>query len=195
MKGSGWLLRVTSVVAAFVAVAGVGVPGCSSSFVGAALCNEAPWQCGSGSTCWPTCECPSGQSPCTTANCTTQFSCIASKSDAVVGENCSLKNGVAQCGDNETCVAIADAGAGICEAYCDQNQGCAPGYTCTVLRVTGAGSSSERVCLPPALASDGGFDIDTGLGGSSGGESDASSEIGSVPDVLNQLMDGATNKM
>ena len=184
-----WALNALTACAAVGALL---APGCSSAPAGATPCNEAPWQCGTGSTCWPDCVCPSGQT-CTTSNCTLQFSCLSSKSGVSVGENCSLQNGSPQCGDNQTCVAFEDAGTGhwYCRAYCDMNQGCAPGDTCVSLGVTG-GSATEHVCVPPALSLDGGLMIDTGAGSGGG---DAASDRMVHPDVTGQLMDGSTGNM
>jgi hypothetical protein len=185
-----WALRALSgglVLAALLA------PGCSSSSSGSTPCNEAPWQCGAGSTCWPDCVCPSGQT-CTMANCTMQFACVGSKSGVLAGENCSLDNGAAQCGDDQTCVAFKDAGAGSCRTYCDQNLQCGPDFTCTLLTVGGKASATEHVCLPPQIGLDGGLMIDTGASSSSSG-GDAASDAVVIQDAGGPLMDGRTGNM
>ena len=182
-----WALHALAVC---TAVGALLAPACSSAPAGATPCNQAPWQCGGGSTCWPDCVCPAGQT-CTTANCTLQFSCLASKAGVSAGENCSLQNGSPQCGDNQTCVSFEDAGAGTCRTYCDQNKGCGPQDNCVDLRV-GSSSATERVCLPPNESVDGGLTVDTGA--SSGG-GDGSSDGMIHPDVTGQLMDGSTANM
>ncbi len=163
-------------VGALLALALAGVVGgiaCSSSRAGSTPCNEAPWQCGSGQTCWPNCVCSSQQN-CTAQNCTPQFSCMASDNAVPEGQNCDLVIGKPQCGDNQTCVELVDAGSGngVCRQYCDQHGGCPSGESCVELTVGNATSSSatERVCVPPPLDTDASFDIDAG-GGSSGSSS------------------------
>jgi len=180
-----WALHALAVC---TAVGALLAPACSSAPSGATPCNQAPWQCGAGSTCWPDCVCPSGQN-CTINNCTLQFSCLASMAGVSAGENCNLKNGSPQCGDNQTCVFFMDAGAGTCRTYCDQNKGCGPEDSCVDLRV--GSSATERVCLPPNESLDGGLMIDTGGGGDDGGSSDGMVH----PDVSGQLMDGSTANM
>jgi hypothetical protein len=161
-------------VGALLACIGVlGAIACSSSSAGATPCNDAPWQCGTGQTCWPDCVCSSQQN-CTAQNCTPQFSCVASNNAVPEGQNCDLVIGKAQCGDNQTCVEMQDSGAGngICRQYCDQHGGCPSPDSCVELTVGNNTSSSatERVCVPPPLEGDANLGVDTG-GGSSGSSS------------------------
>jgi hypothetical protein len=170
MPARGRSLAVGALLACIGVVSAIA---CSSSKAGSTACNEAPWQCGTGQTCWPAqCSCPSSQQQaCTPANCTPQFQCVQSDNAVPEGQNCDFSIGKAQCGDNQTCVQPQDAGAGggVCRQYCDQNGGCPQGYTCTALLV-GNSSATQRVCLPPSLDTDANLGVDTG-GGSSGSSS------------------------
>ena len=174
MRGAARLLRGLAAALAAVALA---APACSSSSSGATSCNAAPWECAAGTTCWPQCECTSKS--CTLASCSLQFSCLPS-GVLTEGQSCSLEVGAqkAVCTDGLTCVSFADAGAGSCRPYCDQHQGCATGETCVELSVSaGMSSATERVCVPPAIAIDGGLMIgDSGSGGG-GSPSDARLDI------------------
>lgn len=164
--------RSLAVGALLACIGVVGALACGSSSSGATPCNEAPWQCGSGQTCWPDCVCSSQQN-CTAQSCTPKFSCMASDNAVPEGQNCDLVIGKPQCGDNQTCVELQDAGSGqgVCRQYCDQNGGCPSGESCTELSVGNMTSSSatERVCVPPSLDEDANLGIDTGSG--SGGSS------------------------
>jgi hypothetical protein len=89
------------------------------------------------------------------------------------GQNCDLVIGKAQCGDNQTCVEMQDAGMGngVCRQYCDRQGECPSGESCVELTVGNASSSSatEHVCLPPPLDTDASLEIDTGSGSGGGG--------------------------
>ena len=162
--GMGWLFKS---LAAGTVVFGL-VAACGSSSNDAPGCNASPWQCATGTTCWPECLCTSGN--CTLSNCTLQFTCLTS-GQLSLGDSCSLSVGssTAVCGDGLTCVSFADAGPGSCRPYCGPNQGCAPGDQCVELSVSaGKSSATERVCVPPAIVIDAGLMVvDTGT--SSGG--------------------------
>jgi hypothetical protein len=133
----------------------------------------------------------SSQQNCTAQTCTPKFSCIASDNAVPEGQNCDLVIGKAQCGDNQTCVELRDAGAGngVCRQYCDQHGGCPSGESCVELTVGNASSATERVCVPPPLESDANFGIDTGSGSS------GSSSGGYNPDAWYEAgpLDGATD--
>lgn len=136
--------------------------GCGSSSSQATPCNENPWECSSGQTCWPQqCTCPSGAS-CDPTTCTPQFQCVASAGKQA-GESCQLQIGQPTCGDLQTCVELADAGpTGACRYYCDPtdpSRGCAPGFTCEQLSV-GNSSATEHVCVPAPLEDDASLGVD-----------------------------------
>jgi hypothetical protein len=137
---------------------------CSSSPAPAKPCNEDPWQCAAGQTCWPqSCSCASGW----------QFSCVASAQGIPLGESCTLDLGKVQCGDMQTCVAFEDAGTGFCRAYCDPSnvaRGCASGQECTQLFVGNASPPrAEYVCVPIPTMEDASLGVDGNTSSSSGG--------------------------
>ena len=184
--------------AVLVSMAAVLPAGCSSQSAGSRPCNESPWQCGPGTTCWPDCACPSGAT-CTLSNCTPQYACLTSRASVTVGDNCTLQNGSPQCGDMQTCVSFADAGPGICEQFCGENKGCPPSYVCVGLTAQGGGSASsavEYVCVPPADDEDGGFGVDSGSGSGSGsGGGSGGSSSGAVDADISDVVSENIQKM
>jgi len=140
------------------------VAACGSSSATALSCNEDPWQCTAGQTCWPQpCNCPQGW----------QFACVPSAKGIPLGEGCMLQIGTATCGDLQTCVFFQDAGDGVCRGYCDPTdpqRGCGPGQACVQLTVGDASPPRvESVCLPLPTNEDASFAVDGGSGSSSGG--------------------------
>jgi hypothetical protein len=136
--------------------------GCGASSSQPAPCNENPWQCSSGQTCWPAqCTCPAGTS-CDPTNCAPQFQCVRSAAKQA-GESCQLQIGQATCGDMQTCVELADAGAaGVCRYYCDPSdptRGCAAGFICEQLTV-GNSEATEHVCVPTPSDEDASLGVD-----------------------------------
>jgi hypothetical protein len=190
--------RSLAVGALLACIGVVGALACSSSSSGATACNEAPWQCGTGQTCWPNCVCSS--QPCPQTKCTLTFSCVQSDNAVPEGQNCTLSfgSGGAQCGDDQTCVLPEDAGAnnGVCRQYCDQNRGCPSGESCVQLSVVNtqnpsSSAATEYVCVPPTLDQDAAFGIDTGGGGSSGSSSGGSYDVDAWYDGGLPEFDGA----
>jgi len=144
--------------------------GCGASSSQPTPCNENPWQCGSGQTCWPQqCTCPSGAS-CDPTNCTPQFQCVPSAGKPA-GEPCQLQIGQPTCGDLQTCVELADGGAsGVCRYYCDPadpTRGCVSGFTCEELTV-GTSSATEHVCVPSLAGEDASLNVDAPSGDDGG---------------------------
>jgi hypothetical protein len=146
---------------------GPGPTGCRGSEAAATPCNEDPFQCGAGETCWPQqCTCSSGQA-CDTTNCTPQFQCVGA-ADRRPGDSCKLQIGSPACGALQTCVAIAGSGVGgACRFYCSPgapDPGCATGFTCVRLGV-GNSSATEDVCLPAPSDSDAALPVGAPDGG------------------------------
>jgi hypothetical protein len=125
---------------------------CSSS-ASTVPCNEDPFQCGAGTTCWPSqCVCPTGQQ-CDVTNCVPQFSCVASVPGKQVADSCHNTTGnSATCGDHQACIELAGLPAGICAAYCDptsMTHGCDGDDICSAYRVgSAAGNPTVNVCIP-----------------------------------------------
>ncbi|HEY8042002.1 MAG TPA: hypothetical protein VIF15_19500 [Polyangiaceae bacterium] len=157
---------VVLLAVAAASISGVAVgAGCGASATPAAPatpCNEDPFQCGAGKTCWPQqCTCPSGTG-CSPTDCTPQFECAGSAGKQP-GDACQLQIGQVTCGDLQTCVALAGSGApGVCRVYCDPGdprRGCASGFGCVQLGV-GSSSAVENVCLPAPSAEDASLSVD-----------------------------------
>jgi hypothetical protein len=131
-----------------LAVLVVGLPlalACSStSSSSPAPCNEDPFQCASGQTCW-------------TADAKT-FSCVPSGA-AQYGESCQPVAGAAPCADGLLCLATTNAG-GKCVHYCDPSgtaHACASG-TCTAAAIGSASGPITHVCAGGAAPADAGSD-------------------------------------
>jgi hypothetical protein len=146
---------------------------CSSSSATVA-CNEDPFQCAAGTTCWPSqCVCPTGQQ-CDITNCVPQFSCVASVPGKQVADSCHNTTGTdsATCGDLQACIELGGNPAGLCAAYCDPSSpthGCSGDDICSVYRVgSGANNPTINVCVPKPTR-DGGPDP-FALDGSAGGD-------------------------
>jgi hypothetical protein len=151
--------------------------GCGSSLDGpTAECNSNPFQCGVGTTCSvKSCTCTT--SDCTDSNCTPAFACLPSDANGVQGGSCSNKLGAASCDDGLACVA--QAGQGVCTAYCNTSQPCSPGLVCAPKTVEIGTAASYPVIYVCQLPDDGGLlELDSGLGASC----DADLETGPVLD-------------
>ncbi len=110
--------------------------GCSSSS-GASTplpCNENPWECQAGQTCWP-------KDP-------TTFACLNSGAGKV-GDACLDAVGSPTCGDGLACLQLTSSD-GTCAAYCsktDPSRACPSGQTCTALTLLGVGGLQFQVCV------------------------------------------------
>ncbi len=137
--------------------------GCSSSSGSdGQLCNENPWECPTGQTCWPKDE--------------SSFACFNS-GPGEAGDACKNTVGYPTCGDGLACLET-DAGGGICASYCDSanpSHACSAGQTCQTAILVGAGAAQFQVCVstnatatdaggePSSSASDAGGSADTGV--------------------------------
>jgi hypothetical protein len=130
------------------------VAGCSSSDTPPTPtpCNQNPWQCAAGQTCWATDTVPN-------------FSCVASGAGKL-GDACLSTIGTAACGDGLLCLQTMASTPGQCRAFCDlaaSGHGCPTGETCR----TGALGSNLSVvfhlCIPNvAPVPDAGTDAPSG---------------------------------
>jgi hypothetical protein len=176
---SGGRARLRSLAAACV-LFGAFEQGCQSSGSAPSPCNETPFQCNAGETCWvKDCTCPPQLKTCTASACT-QFdlACLPSKGLAVVGQTCDDSIGKATCGDGQWCLQEMNVnyGDGICSSFCDPATAgtCPADYSCVAVgvalvsgaplvhlcQVTGSDASLPMVSLdgggPPGA--DGGLD-------------------------------------
>lgn len=140
-------------LAAAAAIAVVAASACSTHDAGKP-CNDNPWQCSSGQTCWPVqCTC-SGSGSCDPTNCTPRFDCTASVAGRAAGQSCENKIGKATCGDDQACIGFADGGTPTCSAFCDSSHPCPSDQACVPLTL-GNSSLVENVCV--TVGSDGGY--------------------------------------
>jgi len=152
----GRIARGALAVGALVALA-AGVD-CSSS-KSSTPCNQNPWECPSGQTCWPVSA--------------SSFECLNSGSGGV-GDSCVLSVGTPTCSDGLTCLATSAAG-GACAPYCDTTDtahACASTQECETAFLPGGNGVDYQVCVSPSPGDGGG----SSSGGGSSGSGDASAE-------------------
>lgn len=119
------------------AIASLGIvalsAGCSASSSGSAPgCNEQPFTCGAGTTCWP-------------SDAAAHFGCVASGAGNY-GDTCSATPGTATCKDGLLCLQTSSAGGGHCVNYCDTQHVCTAGLACTPAQFIGT-TQLVHVCF------------------------------------------------
>ena len=133
------------------------VAACSSSSGGgstSAPCNQDPWQCSSGQTCWPQSE--------------TAFACL-NAGPGTLGGACQDTVGTPTCGAGLFCLMGVGTTMGTCVAYCDSTHACTGGAACKLGALGGTSGPQFSVCVPMAVGSgDGGTGPD-GNGTADGG--------------------------
>lgn len=100
-------------------------------------CNQDPWQCPAGQTCWP--KDPAGN-----------FACLNS-GGGVKGAECANTVGAPTCADGLACFQAVGQPTGRCVAYCDNakaGRGCAAGETCATAQLSGT-SNTFMICASP----------------------------------------------
>jgi hypothetical protein len=104
-------------------------------------CNESPFECKAGQTCWPNMS-------------VTAFECLNSGAGKA-GDACALIGGQVTCGDGLICIALTDPMKGQCTPYCDPtdpSHGCPNGEVCA-----GFGINSNalliKACTEPTTTS------------------------------------------
>lgn len=114
-----------------------GAAGAAGSGGAVAPCNEHPWDCPAGTTCWA-------------SNATGKaFDCRTSMSAIATGSCCKNVIGVPTCGDGDACIGQTTT-TSTCKRYCkvgDAAHGCPMGQTCTE-RTLVQGGSVFAVCEP-----------------------------------------------
>jgi hypothetical protein len=108
---------------------------CSSSSGSSAPppCNENPWECPTGQTCWPATQ--------------STFACLNSGAGNA-GDACQDTVGSATCGAGLACLQIGMSG-GVCSAYCDNTDpthACPVGETCQTVQLLGGSASEFHAC-------------------------------------------------
>jgi hypothetical protein len=127
---------------------------CSSSSSPATPCNENPWECPNGQTCWPA---SSGS-----------FECLNS-GPGTLGAACLDTVGVPTCSDGFACVQPTASG-GACSPYCDNtnpDHACPAGLTCVSAEVPLAGGAQIQICAGGSLIGTGEGDASSGADSSS----------------------------
>src|SRR5258708_8342405 len=115
----------------------------SSSGNGSTPCNQNPWECPSGQTCWLK-----------DAN---TFACLNS-GPGKLGAACTPVAGAGECSDGLLCFARAGTTQGACTPYCDnskQGRSCPTGEQCLPAMFAGSGAGTVQLCYgtsPPADA-------------------------------------------
>ena len=138
----------------------------SGSDASTAPCNENPWECPSGQTCWPV-----------TA---TSFQCL-NAGPGTVGSTCANTVGSATCGAGLACFQAIGASSGSCYTYCsntDVMHACTGQDTCAAVELGGTGGPTFNICIPPMTnpdsgTSDSGPAADTGTAPSEAGAGDS----------------------
>jgi hypothetical protein len=134
---------------AFPVLALVLVAACSSSSGGGnnatTLCNQNPWQCPAGQTCWPNDQ-------------QGDFACLDS-GKGQAGAACMDVVGTPACADGLFCAPQTSGSAsGICAPYCDETtagHGCASGEQCEQITVV---NTIVHACTSPSSGTDAGTD-------------------------------------
>jgi hypothetical protein len=120
--------------------------GCSSSSSPAAQpCNENPWECPAGQTCWPT----TGGA----------FQCLNS-GQGTLGSPCQDSLGIPTCSDGFACLETSASG-GECTPYCDSTNpahGCPAGLACQTAELLVSGGAEFHVCAGGTLVINAGSD-------------------------------------
>jgi hypothetical protein len=146
------------VISASLAV-GALVAACSSSSSsggnadsGPPPCNQKPFECAAGSTCWIKDQMPT-------------YACLTSGAGKK-GDACMSLVDSATCGDGLGCFQQAQNTPGVCLAFCDPNDpshGCGAGENCIAVGFNGNASLSAaiHICQPTSVPMDGGSDTGT----------------------------------
>lgn len=133
-------------------------------------CNQDPWSCPAGQTCWLN-DLAAGT-----------FKCLNSAAGVAKGAACQNIVGSPTCGDGLACLQLVGGSTGACTTFCDRtkaDRGCAAGEDCVQVMVQGA-SSSFFACAPRAVPGDAGTDApaDTGSAADSGADAGSDSADG-----------------
>lgn len=129
-------------------------------------CNEDPWQCPAGQTCWP-------------KDTTGGFACLNSAAGKAKGDSCTNIIASPSCGDGLACFQGVGDSTGRCVAYCDSvkaGRGCAAGETCQTAMLAGS-SATFKICVGASTPKDAGTDsspTDTASASDTGSDSAAS---------------------
>lgn len=153
------MAKGTFAVLAFMACTTSACSNSSSPSAARPPCNEDPWQCPAGQTCWPTD--------------TNGFQCLNSGPGAA-GSACDNTIGASTCGDGLACLQFTPPALGTCLPYCDAadpSHACSAGSTCQIIGEGNTGTTTIHACIANGAASGDG-------GGAAAGTSDAGLDAG-----------------
>jgi hypothetical protein len=118
-----------------------------------ASCNEDPWSCPAGRTCWPTS--------------TTTFECLNS-GVGQAGDDCQNVLSMPSCADGLACLQFEQGAPGTCTPFCDSAHPCPDNAACLTV-VLEEGGPTFQVCEPPGGTGGAGGTGGTGGTGGAGG--------------------------
>jgi hypothetical protein len=137
-------------------------------------CNEDPWSCPDGQTCWAT-------------SMTGDYKCTNSDTAKQKGDACKNLIGAPTCGDDLSCYAVGSP-SGVCAPFCDNtnpDKKCASGEVCDSLYLAKDGPLIH-VCRPVAQPPDAGPDAEP--------DATPDGEVDAAPDAVEETAeDGATS--
>jgi hypothetical protein len=113
-------------------------------------CNQNPWLCPAGQTCWAADGVPN-------------FVCLASGASKL-GEACEPRAGTATCGDGLLCLQLVGNASGQCRAFCDpmgSGHGCAAGEACRAAALNSNLNVLFHVCVGSSVPDAGAPDAPT----------------------------------
>jgi hypothetical protein len=124
-------------LAGLVLVVGALATACSSSSTPAAPppCNESPFECPAGQTCWVT-------------SASNTYACLNS-GPGQAGASCLSTVDVPTCGDGLVCLQMTQGAAGTCVEFCeptDPSHACSGGAACEPVAFNGSTTVSFYVC-------------------------------------------------
>jgi hypothetical protein len=163
-SGTFRAMKSTFVAALIASIASIALACSSSSSPKTQPCNENPWECPKGQTCWPMAD--------------STFECLNS-GVGTLGSACQDSVGVPTCSDGFACFATSSAG-GACTPYCDStdpSHACPTGLTCQTAELLTSSATEFHVCAGGTLIGGppGGADSGTPAAGpDSGGGADGS---------------------
>jgi len=120
------------------------VPACGDDFQGTTRCdgdsslpcNEDPWGCDLGQTCW--------------IDDSSTFQCV-NVGSAGLGDTCQPFSGSSPCGQDMICVGVTGDTSGVCRKFCDPSDSCKTcdaGETCISATYPSAGNAQVYFCNP-----------------------------------------------
>jgi hypothetical protein len=115
-------------------------------------CNEDPWQCADGQTCWINQN-------------LSAFQCLPSAAGQI-GDECQFIGGQVSCADDLVCIMAANSMFGVCTPYCDPEHACPAMSQCNTYQMQNSGLQI-KACTPSGGAGGAGG---TGGAGSGGGD-------------------------